>query len=65
MLGLLSLHGARVGHVHFMLFVSNSFALGSQRERSFQWNMGFKEFYTLINQHFAKKKCLLCETLSL
>ena len=31
----------RVRHVHFMLFVSISFALGSQRERVFQWNMGF------------------------
>ena len=34
--------GARVGHVHFMLFVSISFALGSQRERSFQWNMSLR-----------------------
>ena len=32
--------GARVGHVHFMLFVSISFALGSQHKRGFQWNMG-------------------------
>ena len=31
--------GARVGHVHFMLFVSISFALGSQCEHRFQWNM--------------------------
>ena len=31
-----------VGHVHFMLFVSISFALGSQRKRSFQWNMGLR-----------------------
>ena len=30
-----------IGHVHFMLFVSISFALGRQRKRSFQWNMGF------------------------
>ena len=29
-----------VGHLHFMLFVSISFALGSQHKRSFQWNMG-------------------------
>ena len=29
----------RVGHVDF-LFVSISFALGSQRERTFWWNMG-------------------------
>ena len=34
--------GACVGHVHFMLFMSISFALGSQLERSFRWNMGFK-----------------------
>ena len=31
----------RVRHVHFMLFVSISFTLAIQRERSFQWNMGF------------------------
>ena len=34
--------GACVGHVHFMLFMSISFALGSQLERSFRWNMGLK-----------------------
>ena len=28
-----------VGQVHFMFFVLISFALGSQREPSFQWNM--------------------------
>ena len=32
--------GAGVGHVHFMFFVLISFALGSQRKPSFQWNMG-------------------------
>ena len=31
---------ARAGHVHFILLVSNSFALGSQCKRSFHWNMG-------------------------
>ena len=31
-----------VGHVHFMFFVSISFAFGSQRKPSIQWNMGFK-----------------------
>ena len=36
--------GARVGHVHFMFFVLISFAFGSQREHSFQWNMGFTTF---------------------
>ena len=30
-----------VGHVDFMLFVSISFALVSQRKPSNQWNMGF------------------------
>ena len=32
--------GAGVGHVHFMFFVLISFALGSQRKPSIQWNMG-------------------------
>ena len=32
--------GAGVGHVHFMLFVSISFVLGTQREHYFQWNTG-------------------------
>ena len=32
--------GAGVGHVHFRLFASISFAFGSQHKRSFQWNMG-------------------------
>ena len=31
-----------IGHVHFMLFVLISFALGTQREPSLQWNMGLK-----------------------
>ena len=34
--------GAGVGHVHFRLFVSISFAFGSQCKCSFQCNMGFK-----------------------
>ena len=33
--------GAGVGHVHFMLFMSISFAPGTQRKLVFQWNMGF------------------------
>ena len=41
-----------VGHVHFMFFVLISFALGSQREPSFQWNMGF-------SLQLYKMKCLL------
>ena len=28
-------------HVHFIFFVLISFALGSRRKRSFQWNMGY------------------------
>ena len=45
---------AHVGHVHFMLFVSNSFALGSQRKCSVRWNMSFTMFTTLQLQviHF-------------
>ena len=31
-----------VGPVLFMLFVSISFALGSQRKHSFHWNMGLR-----------------------
>ena len=33
--------GARVGHVHIILFVSILFAFGSQHKHGFQWNMGF------------------------
>ena len=33
--------GAGVGHVHFMLFMSISFASGTQRKPVFWWNMGF------------------------
>ena len=33
--------GAGVGHVHFMLFMSISFASGTQRKLVFHWNMGF------------------------
>ena len=36
--------GAGVGHVHFMLFMSISFASGTQRKLVFQWNMGFHLF---------------------
>ena len=32
--------GACVGHVHFMLFMSISFAWGNQRKLVFQWNVG-------------------------
>ena len=32
--------GACIGHVHFRFFVLISFALGSQLEPLFQWNMG-------------------------
>ena len=31
-----------VGHVHFKLFVSISFALGAQGKHIFGWNMGFR-----------------------
>ena len=34
--------GAGVGHVHFMLFMSISFASGTQRKLVFQWNMGLR-----------------------
>ena len=34
--------GLCVGHVHFIFFVLISFALGSRRKQSFQWNMGLR-----------------------
>ena len=36
--------GAGVGHVHFMLFMSISFASGTQRKPVFWWNMGLTVF---------------------
>ena len=41
--------GAQVGHV-YMLFVSISFALGSQRKRNFQWNMGLWEKIKMMQE---------------
>ena len=48
--------GSHVGHVHFMFFVLISFAFGSQRKPSFQWNMGFIHQFniTVINHN---KRC--------
>ena len=40
-----SVIGAGIGHVHFM-FMSISFASGTQRKLVFQWNMGFKFSYS-------------------
>ena len=40
--------GAGVGHVDLMLFVSISFALVSQRELSFEWNMGLRYLNMII-----------------
>ena len=37
--------GLCVGHVHFIFFVLISFALGSRRKHSFQWNMGLNKMY--------------------
>ena len=42
--------GAGVGHVHFKFFVLISFAFGSQRKPSFQWNMGCIMLYVYF-QH--------------
>ena len=41
-----------VGHVHFIFFVLISFALGSRRKRSFQWNNGFTHFSIKMNEIF-------------
>ena len=56
---------SRVGHVDFMLFVSLSLALGSQREYNFQWNMGFTlftlyPFYSKVNLPLAQHISTLC-----
>ena len=40
--------GAGIGHVHFRLFVSISFAFGGQLKCSLQWNMGFMVFKTFL-----------------
>ena len=50
--------GACIGHVHFMLFVSISFALGS----SFQWNMGltfcdFEASRSIADHHRSSQLC--------
>ena len=42
--------GLCVGHVHFIFFVLISFALGSQRKWSFQWNMGLTATTTNVHQ---------------
>ena len=41
--------GAGVGHVHFMLFMSISFASGTQRKPYFWWNMGLVCYKQTIN----------------
>ena len=40
--------GLCVGHVHFIFFVLISFALGSRRKHSFQWNMGLIADYRVL-----------------
>ena len=40
--------GLCVGHVHFIFFVLISFALGSRRKRSFQWNMGLRHTHDIL-----------------
>ena len=40
---------SRIGHVHFHVFCV-SFAFGSQRKPSFQWNMGLSVFLMLLGQ---------------
>ena len=39
---------ARIGLVDFMLFVSLSLALGSQQERNFRLNMGFRVWILMV-----------------
>ena len=52
-IGWVPTQNAGVGNVYFMFFVLISFALGSQREPSFQWNMGF----TLRLQNLRNTPC--------
>ena len=47
-----------IGHVHFMFFVSISFALGSQGKCNFWWNMGFKPIFHCDAKTFALGRCI-------
>ena len=49
-----------VGHVHFFFFVYISFALGSQREPHFQWNIGGVGSSGVGHVHFMYISCCLC-----
>ena len=50
--------GARFGHVHFMFFVSISFALATQHKPIFLWNMCYihKESYCKIRRPEITRK---------
>ena len=50
--------GLCVGHVHFIFFVLISFALGSRRKRSFQWNMGLMVFLWEIGHRSLLRRYL-------
>ena len=55
------MRGAGVGHVHFMFFVLISFVLGSQREPSFQWNVGFTVTLVKLSWTFhCYHNCIVC-----
>ena len=56
--------GAGAGHVRFMLFVSISFALGSQHECSFQWNMGLTQLLKKCNNAPPPLHFMLFATIS-
>ena len=49
----------RVGHVHFILFVSISFAFGSQRKPGFRWNMGLRLHIYHWNYHLCSDTCFI------
>ena len=43
-----------IGNVHFIFFVSISFAFGSQCKLSFQWNMGFRELSWFVSSLLSR-----------
>ena len=52
---------AGIGHVDFMLFVFFSFALVTQHEPSFQWNVGFTapDFPEYLTRYISQQQCLV------
>ena len=49
-----------MGHVHFMLFMSISFASGTKRKLVFQWNMGLRIANFILGDDYlpASRLCM-------